>query len=162
MPTMLNEVVELRAHEPNQARQQRHERYARPVQMGAASEQALNDKRDRDANTDSAGHAPRRAPGARIRTTGAYAVVPGAAALGRFTFRVDADPVVVTAECVLRTALAVTCQSPGAISRIRVVIAMRPLPGTTRSTDSTALKLSRGPGFRFTPMRRPANRTVTV
>ena len=59
------------------------------------------------------------------------------------------------------TGLAVTCQSPGAMSKTRTVMATGPVPGTTYSTCSITLKLSRGPGLRFTPIRRPANRIFT-
>jgi hypothetical protein len=50
---------------------------------------------------------------------------------------------------------------PGARSNTRAVIAIGPLPGTMSSTVSSTLKLSRGRGLPFTPMRRPANRIVT-
>ena len=57
--------------------------------------------------------------------------------------------------------MAVTCQLPGAMPEIRFVTATGPLPGKTPATVSSTSKRSCGPGFPFTPIRLPTNRSVT-
>jgi len=93
--------------------------------------------------------------------TRASAVVPLEDALGRRGRRVGPDRVAPARDRVSRIGVAVTCHSPGAMSATRAVIARRPLPGTTRSTDSVALNVSCARGLPLTPMRRPVNRIVT-